>query len=220
MSSPPISPKILKGALIGIDPFNPVASAVTLNFKMNAEKLTRTLTVQAAGAQGSGFSEALRLKGPPVETYKFELILDATDKLAAGDETVGKYGIHRQLAALEMLVYPKSLLIATNTALLLAGTLEILPPTGPLIFFVWGRRRILPVRITEFSIVEDAFDPYLNPIRATVTMTVRVLSYNDLPVLHPGYGVFLGHQIAKEIMATAESVGTLGDIFGGDIKLF
>ena len=60
------------------------------------------------------------------------------------------------------------------------GTLEIVPAEAPLTLFVWSKNRMLPVRITEFSITEEAFDPALNPIRAKVSLGLRVLSVNDL----------------------------------------
>ena len=93
-----------------------------------------------------------------------------------------------------------------NTALLALGTIEIIPPVAPLTLFIWGPKRVLPVRLTEFSITEEAYDPTLNPIRAKVSLGLRVLSYSDLPLTHPGYSLFLAHQVVKEAMATIGSV--------------
>jgi hypothetical protein len=107
-----------------------------------------------------------------------------------------------------------------NTVLLALGTLEVVPPVGPFTLLVWGPKRVLPVRLTEFSVTEELHDPALNPIRAKVSLSLRVLSYNDLSITHPGYHVFLTHQIVKETMATIGSVGSLGAVLGGDVKLF
>jgi hypothetical protein len=216
--STPISPRTLRGALVSIDPLNPVASVVP--FQYNPDSLQRTLVPQAAGGgEGEDRTEAMRLKGPPVETMKVEIEFDAGDGLAAGDATTQKNGIYPQLSALEMLVYPKSVLTIINTALLAAGTIEVLPPPAPLTIFVWGPKRAVPVKITEFSVTEEAHDAALNPIRAKVSLGLRVLSTSDLPLSNPGYGLFLAHQLAKEALATAGSAAGLGDVIGGDVKL-
>jgi hypothetical protein len=69
---------------------------------------------------------------------------------------------------------------------------------SPLTLFVWSVNRVMPVRITEFSITEEAFDPFLNPIRAKVSLGLRVLSINDLPFDHKGTGLFIAYQQQKE----------------------
>jgi len=198
-----------KGGLIGLDPFNPVASVVV--FQFNPEKLTRTLAPQTAGSSGSIF-ETERLKGPPEETIKMELKFDAADALGEGDGITEALGLYPQLSALEILVYPKSALVITNTVLLATGTIEIVPPTGPLTLFVWGPQRILPVQIKEFTIEEQNFDSNLNPITAKANLSLRVLSYNDLSLTHPGYWIFLSHQIAKEVFATIGSISNVSNL--------
>jgi hypothetical protein len=217
MSSFPGSPRVMRGALVGIDIFNPLASVIV--FQYNPDTMTRTLQAQTAG-ENAARSEALRLKGAPVETIKMDVEIDATDQLEKADTLATKTGIYPQLSALEMLIYPKSALVITNTVLQLVGTLEIVPPIGPLVLLVWGLKRVLPVRVTEFTITEEAHDVSLNPIRARVSLGLRVLSYNDLPLTNPGYYIFLAHQVAKETMATIGSLNNLGAVFGGDVKLF
>jgi hypothetical protein len=210
MTTFPRSPRLLKGALIGVDPFNPVASVIV--FQYNPSTLTRALQAQTSGGDGSSRSEALRLKGAPVETLNLEMEIDATDALEQAQDTARRMGIYPQLSALEMLLYPKSALVIANTALLAVGTMEIVPPMGPLTLFIWGAKRVLPVRLTGFSITEEAHDAQLNPIRATVSLGLHVLSYNDLPMSHPGYHLFLAHQVVKETMATVGSVNGLGGL--------
>lgn len=216
MTTFPRSPRLLKGAIVGVDPLNPVASVIV--FQYNPDTLTRTLQAQTAG-DGGDRSEALRLKGAPIETIKLEVEIDATDQLERGETTAVSHGIHPQLAALEMLIYPKSALVIANTVLLALGTIEVVPPVAPFTLFIWGPKRILPVRLTEFSITEEAHDTQLNPIRARASLGLRVLSYNDLPLLHPGYGLFLAHQVAKEAMAVIGSSGDLSAVAGGNINL-
>jgi hypothetical protein len=217
MATFPGSPRIIKGALVGIDLFNPLASVIV--FQYNPETVTRTLQAQASG-DGGARSEAMRLKGAPIETIKIDVEIDAADQLETGTGTAGILGVHPQLAALEMLLYPGSALVIANTILLAAGMVEIVPPVAPFTLLVWGPKRVLPVRLTEFSITEELHDPSLNPIRAKVSLGLRVLSYNDLSITHPGYYVFLTHHIVKETMATIGSVSNIGAVLGGDVKLF
>lgn len=207
MSSFPGSPKLMKGAILGIDPFNPLASIVL--FQYNPDTLTRTLTAQTTGGDGGDRSEALRLKGAPTEEIRLDVEIDATDQLEQATGPAVAVGIYPQLSALEMLIYPKSALVIANTILLAAGMIEVIPATAPLTLFIWGPQRILPVRLTSFSINEQAYDTLLNPIRAKVSLGLRVLSYNDLSLTHPGYTLFLAHQVVKETMAVLGSVGNI-----------
>jgi hypothetical protein len=170
------------------------------------------------GGEGAK-SEAMRLTGAPEETIKLDVEIDATDQLEGDDGLAKDIGIYPQLSALEMLLYPKSALVVTNTALLAIGTIEIIPPNAPLTIFVWGPKRAVPVRVSEFSITEEAYDTDLNPIRAKVSLGLRVLSYSDLPMTNPGYGLFLAHQIAKEGMGALASVKGLADVLGSDTSL-
>ena len=217
MSALSNSPRLIKGALIGVDLFNPISSVVI--FQYNPEKVTRTLQPQGAGDNGAR-AEAMRLKGAPVETIKMDVEIDATDQLERGERNAGSMGIYPQLSALEMLVYPKTLLVALNTVLMAAGTLEILPPIGPFTVLVWGWKRVVPVRLNEFSITEEMHDAGLNPLSAKVSLGLRVLSYNDLSLTNPGYYLFLAHQTAKEVMATIGSINNIDAAFGGNLKLF
>lgn len=209
MTTFPRSPRLLKGALVSFELPNPKPAVIV--FQYNPDTLSRTLEAQTGG-EGA---DALRIKGAPVETIKLDSELDATDQLEQGAAAIG---LHPQLAALEVLIYPKSALVIANTALLNASTIEILPPQAPFTLFIWGPKRVLPVRLTEFSITEEAYDPQLNPIRAKVSLGLRVLSYNDLPAANPGYHLFLAHQIVKETMAAIARTGSL-DAAGAGAKL-
>ena len=217
MTGFPGSPRTIKGAIVGIDVLNPLASVIV--FQYNPATLTRTLQPQTTGGEGGDRSEPTRLKGAPVETIKLDVEIDATDQLERGEGIAESMGVSPQRSALEMLLYPKSALVIANTVLLAVGTLEVLPPVAPLTLFIWGPKRIVPVRMTEFSITEEAHDPSLNPIRAKVSLGLRVLTYSDLPVTHPGYGLFLAHQVVKEAMAVVGSVNDLGAVAGGDVRL-
>jgi hypothetical protein len=177
----------------------------------NPESMSRTLQVQGAG-EGADRSEALRLKGPAIETLKIEAEIDATDQMEAGDATVGELGIHPQLAALETIVHPTSAQLGSNDDLASLGVLEILPMQAPLALFVFGKRRVLPVRITEFSITEEAFDPDLNPVRARVSLGMRVLTVDDVGFRHKAGSLFMSYLQQKESFAAQSPAGTLGSL--------
>ena len=210
MTTFPNSPRVQKGALIGLDPFNPLASIIL--FQYNPETLSRTLrarTTPAGGGAGGGAvpGEAMRFSGPPEESFRLEVVLDATDQLEKADVMTARLGIHPQLASLEMLLYPKSAVVIANEVMLRAGVIEVIPPEAPLAILVWGVKRILPVRLTGFSITEEMFDPNLNPIHARVSLDLNVLSYHELGLLSPGGALFMAHQLIKEGMATISGVG-------------
>jgi hypothetical protein len=218
MSSFPGSPRLLKGAIIGLDQANPLASIIV--FQYNPDTMTRKLEARTSGGgQGTDRTEALRFTGPPKETITLNIEVDATDQLEEGNPLATTVGIYPALSALEMLLYPKSLSVIANAALAQIGTIELIPREAPLTLFIWGPARVLPVRITGFSITEEAYDPLLNPIRAKVDLSMTVLSYYDLKIDNPGYTIFLAHQIAKEIMATTNVFNSVQSV-GVSLKLF
>jgi len=206
------SPRLIKGALVGVDIFNPVASVVV--FQYNPNTMTRRLEARAAGGGGDS-GETLRLSGPPKETITLSVEIDAADQLEQANPMATTMGIYPSLSALEMMLYPKSAAVIANTILSLVGSIEILPIDAPFVLFAWGAKRVLPVRITSFSITEEAYDPSLNPILAKVELSLSVLSYQDFGVLHPGHSLFMAHQIAKETMATLNVVNSAQNIATG-----
>ncbi|HEY7126522.1 MAG TPA: hypothetical protein VH540_21470 [Ktedonobacterales bacterium] len=216
MTTFPGSPRLLKGGVVLIDPGSAAVQRIII-LQYNPDTLTRTLQVQAVGQENADRSEALRVKGPPVETIKLEAEIDATDQLELPDQNpnVTQFGIAPQLAALETIVYPTSQQLQSNNSLAQAGTLEIIPMETPLALFVWSKTRILPVRLTECSITEEAFDPTLNPIRAKVNLGMRVLSINDLPFDHKGSSLFMGYLQQKERLARLNQGGLSALGIGG-----
>lgn len=205
------APKLVKAAIVGLDPISLMSSIVV--FQYNPETLTRSLQPQMSGSGGER-AEALRLKAPPIETIDVEVMIDAVDQLEGGDKMAGDVGIHPQLSALEMLVYPKSAQVIVNTVLLATGTLEVIPPIAPLTLFIFGAKRVLPVKLTQIQITEEFHDARLNPIRAKASLGMRVLSYDDLSLTHPGYALFMAHQVVKEGMAIVGSAQNLDAALG------
>lgn len=196
------SPKLIKGGIVQVD-VTTGAPIRVIALQYNPDSLTRTLQVQASGGEGAERSQALRLKGAAVETLKLEAEIDATDRLEFPDQNADTVavGIHPQLAALELLVHPTSTALQNNDSLANSGVLEILPLQAPLTLFVWSKQRVVPVRITDLSVTEEAFDAALNPIRAKVSIGMRVLSVDDLGFEHRGGTLFMGYLRNKEALA-------------------
>ena len=216
MTTFPNSPRLIKGAIVGIDIFTPKPGVI--QFQYNPDTLTRKLQARTSG-EGENKSEALRLQGAPQETISLDIEIDATDQLEKEESKAVKMGIYPQLSALEMLIYPNSSVVIANSVLLAAGTTEVIPPVAPLTLFTWGPNRVLPVRLTDFTITEEAHDINLNPIRAKVSLGLRVLSYSDLPLTHPGYHLFLTHQRVKETMASLGRVDNISVVGGVNLTL-
>jgi hypothetical protein len=115
------------------------------------------------------------------------------------------------------LIYPTSEAILGNETLASAGTLEIQPMETPLTLFVWSKNRVLPVRVTQLSITEEAYDPALNPIRASVTLGLRVLSIDDLGFAHTGSQLFMTYLQNKEQLKKRYTKFSLQSLGVGDL---
>ena len=212
------SPRLLRGGIVLIDPQTAaVLRIITLQY--NPDTLSRSFQIKGVGGESGDRSEALRLKGPPVETINVEAEIDATDQLEFPDQNPNppQLGIHPVLAALEILIYPTSSQLQSNNSLAQTGTLEIAPMETALAVFVWSKNRIVPVRLTDFSITEEAFDPALNPIRAKVSLGMRVLTVDDLGFDHKGGGLFMSYLQAKEGLAAKFQGGTMNALGIGGI---
>jgi hypothetical protein len=210
MTGPANAPRLIRAGIVLVDPRSGQVQRV-IPMQYNPDTLTRTLQPQAVTADGQDRSLALRLKGPPVETIKVDAEIDATDDLEHPDAhpDATRLGIGPQLAVLETLLYPPSARLISNNGLQAAGTLEITPYEMPLSLFVWGSQRVVPMRITDFSITEEAFDARLNPLRAKVSLSMRVLSVDDLGFDHKGGALYLIYQQAKERLAQGAQGGAL-----------
>lgn len=206
MTTFPNSPRLLKGAIVSLTPAGSPGRVIA--FQYNPDTLTRTLTARVMGGEADR-AEALRFKGPPGESIKLDVEIDAADQLERGMPPATSMGIYPALAALEALLYPDSSLIISNDKLLSAGNKEIIAPEAPLTLFVWGPQRVLPVKIGSLSITEEAFDPALNPIRAKVSLDLKVLSYQELGLSSAGGSIYMAYQVAKETLARTAGAASL-----------
>ena len=218
MTAFPGSPRLIKGGIVLIDDTTGMVQRI-ITLQYNPDSVTRTLQVQGVGQESGDRLEALRLKAPAQETIKLDAEIDATDQLEHPDQNqlTAQLGIYPQLAALETIIYPQSSLLVSNNALASLGTLEVLPMEAPLSLFIWSKQRIIPVRLTEFTITEEAFDPALNPIRAKVSLGMRVLSVFDIGFDTKGGNLYLLYQKQKEAFSSQTPAGTFGTLGIGGI---
>ncbi len=212
------APRLLKGAIVAIDQATKQATSVVLQY--NPEAVRRSLQPQVAGGDQGQRSLAVRYTGAPVETIDLEVYVDAADQLERADSNTVARGIYPQLALLELLAYPSSQQVIQNDALLATGTLEIAPLAAPLALFIWGPNRVLPVRVNSLSVSEELFDPQLNPLRATITLNLRSLSYSDLDPGTQGYNLFLAYQQTKEALSRQAVATNPSATIGVDINRF
>ena len=201
---------LLKGGIVLVD-FDTAVVRRVIPLQYNPESITRTLQVQGVGQESGSHVDQMRLKGPPIETIKLEIEMDATDRLEnpGSDPAVTDTGLQPQLAALETIIYPTSAQLLAADARARAGTLEIAPMDAPLTIFVWSKERVVPVRITDFSVTEEMFDTALNPIRAKVSLGMRVLTIDDIGFSSKGGSIYLAYQQRKEKLAARAMSGAL-----------
>ena len=209
------SPKVLKGGLVILAPGGG-ALRRTIALQYNPDSLSRSYQVQGVGGDGGGErAQPFRLKGPAIETIKLDAEIDATDQLERPESNPAavQFGIAPQIAAIEALVNPSVDELLATASQSASGTLEILPPEAPLVLFIWSKSKVVPVRITELSVTEEAFDPQLNPIRAKISLGMRVMTTDDLGFTHKGGTIFMTHLRTREALAAlvgGASLSTLG----------
>ncbi|MFT3815297.1 MAG: hypothetical protein QM740_18295 [Acidovorax sp.] len=214
MTTTPFSPKLIKGGLVLVAPDTAQVQHV-IALQYNAESLKRELKAQEGGEAGADRAEPTRFKGPAVETISFDAELDATDQLEFPDQNAATvaYGLAPQIALLESLSQPTSAQLNKVNSQASSGTLEIAPMLAPLLLLIWGANRVIPVKLTSFSVAEEAFDPALNPIQAKASFSLRVLTVDDLGYASKGGALFMTYlQNREQLAAKAQpaSLSTLG----------
>lgn len=202
------SPRLHRGAIVAIDPMAPIPTVIA--FQYNPWSMSRKLTPNMSKEE-CGSSEVQRVDRAPTEKITLKAEFDATDGLDVRDPIATQLGIYPQLSALETLLYPPKARVIANLLAKAVGSIEIVPPMAPLTLFVWGPKRVLPVRIESLGIEETAYDERLNPIQASVSLDLRVLSNDDFSSKDPGGFIFIAHQAIKEVMALT---GTASSIVG------
>ncbi|MDD1780471.1 hypothetical protein LRP49_04580 [Enterovibrio sp. ZSDZ35] len=182
-------PNFLKAGIVLLDQQSgePISAIPLL---VNPESLSTQFEVKSPTTSDTR-NEQLRLNGPPKETISFDAILDATDALERGDKDAMKYGVGPYIAALRSLISPTKRQLLDNDARAREGRLTIIPMTQPLPIFSWGLQRRMPVKVGSISLSEEFFSAKLNPLRAKVSLSLQVLSVDDLGFDHPASSLFL-----------------------------
>jgi hypothetical protein len=200
---------VLKGALISFSAMGAStdmsSSPNVIVFQFNPEMINHDWTEATTGATGTdprmNFSP-LATAGAPSERFSFTLILDSDEQLADARldpipvSQAELYGIYAQLSALEMLQFP-----VTSAASVLVGQVSaaadaaglgqsasqcISVPVSevPVVLFVWGLQRIVPVRVTGLTVKETLYDVLLNPTHAEVEISLTVLTPDELAAVN------------------------------------
>jgi hypothetical protein len=247
------SPLLLKGALIQFSAPMLIPIPNIIIFQYNPETMTRTLvpwkprekvvyeSKEAAEKAGAEFMNQLAQPFDPDETFSLAVELDATDALEHPDlHPVARIaGVADRIAAMEMLCYPPGpgaigglLNVSVNVSIGAGGisasvgeASDVVPRLQvPIVLFFWGPGRIVPVRITSFSVEEQQYSPLLYPMRAKVTLGLTVLNETHLvnvagdtsnsTVVKIAKACYKFTQAQKEALATANLANSVESIIG------
>jgi hypothetical protein len=202
-------PKLLKGAIVQFIEMPIVPLPNIIIFQYNPETLSRSLApwdrTSKAGehtAMVADDDKEHTFVEPfhPDETFSVSLLIDATDALETEEPVAMVTGVADRMAALEMLLYPQTdglgggLTMDVTVSLggpgadaqldASAETIEKLKqakkPKVPVVLFIWGPGRIVPVRLTKIDIEEQAWNQLLYPTRAKVTVGMKVITSEAL----------------------------------------
>jgi hypothetical protein len=211
----PLRPNLFKGALAVYPTQTPGSQpSAVIVFQFNPDTMKRTLAHRAApapaeGKSGASKEDVLRVAGPPLETINMTVDMHASDQLEDPDQNgvVAENGLHPALATLELLMYPPTLNSQAIEAQAAQGVVQVSPADLPLVLLVWGKSRVVPVKITSFSISEEAFDTRLNPIAAKVDLGMQVLTDMEFTDSSIGRDAFIAYQKSKESLAQQDRPG-------------
>ncbi|RYG87204.1 MAG: hypothetical protein EON59_08090 [Alphaproteobacteria bacterium] len=206
----PNSPKLIKVAIISIPAGVPVPSVIVLQY--NPERLSRTIAPKYVQTGGIALGDEM-LAGPSEETIRLTARINAVDQLAASGAVAGEFGIYPQIAELEICMFPHNTTTLSNADKITLGLLEIVPSEMPLTLLVWGSKRVVPVQLTGYSVTETMHDPNLNPVTADVSLTFKVLTYQECAATQPDYIVSIANLLSRASLPAlnlADSAGGAG----------
>jgi hypothetical protein len=199
MSNPISNGARLKGAIVKIASSG---AQTEIPFQYNPASIRRALQPRTVGGEPGGHSEVMRFTLAPTESFTLQIEIEG---LAPSDESpnqnLATQGLFPNLYALEMLMYPDLDAISSTSQSLASGGLEIAPAVVPLLLLVLGPQRVVPVLIESYEVVEQLFGPNLCPLRATVDLTLRVISYSEVTTSNPAYSRFVNYQKSKQSMS-------------------
>jgi hypothetical protein len=178
-----------RGAFIAYEPNgDPRTKNRAIPFRFNPETITRNVALQAAqnqagteGAQpaqpGSGHqANSPDAGGTLKESFNVTIRVDAADRGIVLDGVHDEFGVAPEIAAIEDLLYP-----AQTAAQQASNGKQAVAAVGPrpMVLFVWGPKRVLPVRIASLKIDETVYDTMLNPVRAEIEVALEVLGATE-----------------------------------------
>jgi hypothetical protein len=235
----------LKGALISFLPAGGLGLPSLPNvivFQINPETMTHAWTEPVAPPPPSEAKAAvnpLAVTGVPGETFSFTLMLDsdlqisdvATDPPGAALALAS--GVSSRLSALELLQFPTPLpdsglqgqvsaavSAAASGPTSAATTPQAVPLSQvPVVLFAWGPLRIVPVRVTAFSVSEKLYDNRLNPTHVEAQITLTVLTPDVLqavkgPIAKIGGTAYAYMQNVRQVQAALNLAESASNILG------
>ena len=175
----------------GDTPEELVSMSRFLPFRFNPEQLSRQLSIEQAQGQGAQPSAAGTSggdggsstdqgadadSGALKEAFTVTLRFD----LAAREETKSnlpvEFGVLPEISALEDLLHPTETAADQPSD---GGESVRARSRRPLVLFIWGERRVVPVKITGMTINEQFFNGQLYPTRAEVEVSLETLGEGD-----------------------------------------
>jgi hypothetical protein len=194
--------KYLRGAFVQYTDTFLVPTPKIITFQFNPETMTHTWqpAKSETGTPGQP-ADPLAITGSPEETFSFTLAMDANDMIEAGgasEQLAAASGVYSRLAALEMLLFPTSPVgaglvgtvsvnagpggsISLSAGLSIQPTRPVSAAQLPMVLFVWGPGRVVPVRVAQLTITEKLYDSdLLNPTHAEAQIQLRVLTPEEL----------------------------------------
>jgi hypothetical protein len=218
MADFPGRPLLLKGALVVFDTSVPVPTNLIV-FQYNPETMTRKIGQPAGGPQagGGGSANQCTTAGDtgdtllmPEEDYSLSVDLDATDQMELDDSVTRVVGLHPALAALELMLYPPSQDVLLNKVLARVGSAFVKPSRVPVVLFVWGAARVVPVIVKSLTVTESAYDQLLNPIQAKVDLEMRSMTQSELKAAGILFeGLSYVNLVAKEVLGRLQVAGLI-----------
>jgi hypothetical protein len=207
MANPATAVAFPRGSLVAVDASGNKRS---ISFQYNPDTVRRTIEPNTVGGQPGMRSRAVHFAGAPVETLTLDCRFSAFDGIDAGDAQTLQEGIAPQLAALAILAYPSTADVLAAKDQLANGVVDVIPPPADRLLFVFGAGRVIPCQIQSFSIVEELYDENLSPVIATVSLTLRALSYSDVAPDNPSFHKFIVYQQGLEQLADQAFVKSTG----------
>ncbi|MHC4308368.1 MAG: CIS tube protein [Planctomycetota bacterium] len=183
--------KVVRGLL---REFTSADNPLELHFEFNPSTITRTRSVDIKFGEGQATTGGRDFHSPSevprvtqgatvkAESFTVKILLDATDRMNAGDKDAQTKGVQPELDILYYMIEPK--LQAPGGATTLAalgegGSICQSHPYPSVLEFHWGDQ-VLPVLMTQLQFDVKAYLPSLLPYRAEATLTLQIIqSDND-----------------------------------------